>query len=381
MVGDQSPAERVFRQTLKEGYHIMAKKTGMMTDRQRIEALLNRQKPDRVPIWPFAPHGFAVIYNNLSITDAYTNPEACYYALRKTCQDFGWVFFPWVGYAAMGAWEFGGEIRMPSGEYDQAPMVTRYPIEKDEDVYHLKWPGPDSGFYPIARKFGELARQERLENEPFNASISVRDGFSWACSVVGVERFLKWLIKKPDLAHYLIRTFTDWSLTRLPKQSERLGTDGVLGFSGSPTSSNQLISPKQFEEFVLPSYKEVQEKLKVLGYKTTYVHICGEHNENLPYWSQIDFGDPGIIGVGHEVKLETAAQYFPNDIILGNLEPAIVQTGTPEEVYEATREVVEQGKKIEGGYIFSTGCDLPPKSPIENVRMMTKAVNDFGWYN
>ena len=351
-----------------------------MTERERVEALLNRKKPDRVPIWPFAAHGFAVIYNNLPLVAAYNNPEACYQAQRKTCRDFGWVFYPWIGYASMGAWEFGGDIRLPDGEYDQAPMVTRYPVEKEEDIYNLIWPGPDSGFYPVARKFAELARTERLDNEPFNASIHSGAGFGLACNIVGLDRFLKWLIKKPDMAHYLINILSEHGLERLSQQAESLGTDGVLGFSGGATSSNYLISPRQFEEFVLPSLKKGEEKLRALGYRTTYVHICGEHNANLPYWSQIDFGDPGIIGVGHEVKLETAARYFPDDIILGNLEPAIVQTGTPEEVYEATRRVVEEGMSLPNGYIFSTGCDLPPRSPVENVRMMTKAVNDFGWY-
>jgi uroporphyrinogen decarboxylase len=358
----------------------MSKRTSVMSDRQRIEALLNRQKPDRVPIWPFVPNGFAVLYNNLSITDAYTNPDGLYHSLRKTCQDFGWVFFPWMVYASLGAWEFGGEVKMPSGEYDQAPVVTRSPIEKDEDIYNLKWPGPDAGFFPIARRFSELARQERLDNEPFNASIGAGTAFSMACNIVGVERFLKWLVKKPDLAHYLIQELSQWSLARLPVQKEMFGTDGVLGICGCATGSNALISPKQFGEFVLPAMKEGQAMLRVLGYRTSYIHICGEHNQNLPYWAQIDFGDPGIIGVGPEIELAVAARYFPKDIIIGNLDPAIVQTGTPEEVYEATGKVVEAGKEIEGGYIFSTGCDLPPKAPVENVKMMTKAVDDFGWY-
>lgn len=359
---------------------MVSKRTGTMTDRQRIEALLNREKPDRVPIWPFAPNGFAVLYNNLSICDAYTNPEGLYYSLRKTCHDFGWVFFPWMAYASQGAWEFGGEVRMPTGDYDQAPTVTRHPLEKDEDVYNLKWPGPDSGFFAISRRLDELARQERLDNEPFNAHIVAGNAYGLACQIAGLDRFLRWLIKKPDLAHYLMRELSEWGLARLPMQKEILGTEGVLGFCAGPTSSNHLISPKQFEEFVLPYLKEGQAKLRALGYKTTYVHICGEHNKNLPYWAQVDFGDPGIIGVGHEVSLETAAKYFPNDVIIGNLNPAIVQTGTPEEVYEQTRKVVEAGMKLEGGYIFSTGCDLPPRAPVENVVMMTKAVNDFGWY-
>ena len=32
----------------------MRRPTGAMTDRQRVEALLRREKPDRVPVYPFA---------------------------------------------------------------------------------------------------------------------------------------------------------------------------------------------------------------------------------------------------------------------------------------------------------------------------------------
>ena len=73
-------------------------------------------------------------------------------------------------------------------------------------------------------------------------------------------------------------------------------------------------------------------------------------------------------------------RYFLNDIIMGNLEPGIIQTKTPEDVYEATKHVIEEGKTIANGYIFSPGCELPPKAPIENVREITTAVNDFGRY-
>ena len=359
----------------------MPKKEDRMTDRERIEALLQRRKPDRVPIWPFASHGFAAVYRNLSIGDAYSNPRASYTAQRETCRDFGWVFFPFFIYASMGAWEFGGEVKWPRGEFDQAPIVIRHPVEKDEDVYNLKWPGPDAGFFPLASEFGRIARSEWLDNEPFNSPIAGGACFSMCGNIAGVERFLRWLIKKPDLAHYLLRFIADWKLDTLPRQRESLGIDGVLPMGGEATTSNQLISPRQFEEFAYPYIREIQEKVIDLGYKTSYVHICGDQNLNLPIWAKIPFGDPGIISIGHEVKLETAALYFPDHIILGNLEPAIVQAGTPKEVYEATRKVVEEGKNIAGGYIFSTGCDLPPKAPEINVRMMTKAVDDFGWYD
>jgi uroporphyrinogen decarboxylase len=98
----------------------------------------------------------------------------------------------------------------------------------------------------------------------------------------------------------------------------------------------------------LPYTKDLNEKSLSLGYKHIFCHICGEQNMNLPYWAQNPFGDPGFISFGHQVDLETATEYFPNDIIVGNLEPAIIQTGTPKEVYEAARKVIEKGKRLPG---------------------------------
>lgn len=354
--------------------------SGCMTERERIKALLARRKPDRVPIWSETCNGFAVIYNNLPIGRAYTDPEAAYLSLRKTCLDFGWVFVPRMGYGSIGAWEFGGEVRMPYGEYDQAPVVTRHPIAKDEDVYDLKWPGPDAGFYPTARKYTELARQERLDNEPWNSVISGGSAYGLACQLVGVEKFLKWLVKKPDLAHFLIDELSEWGLASLEQRKETLGTEGVLGIVGLPLASNQLIPPHRFEEFVLPDLKEGQARLRALGYKTTFAHVCGEQNKNLPLLAQVDFGDPGVISIGPEIELEAASRYFPRHIIAGNLDPALIQAGTPDQVYETTKGIVERGKRLEGGFIFSPGCELPPRAPVENVRAMTKAVEDFGWY-
>jgi len=48
-------------------------------------------------------------------------------------------------------------------------------------------------------------------------------------------------------------------------------------------------------------------------------------------------GDPGIISVSQEVDLETAMKYSPNDIIMGNIPPPVIQAGTAEQVYEQTR--------------------------------------------
>jgi len=77
-----------------------------------------------------------------------------------------------------------------------------------------------------------------------------------------------------------------------------------------------------------------------MGVKTIYCHICGEQNRNLPLWAQIPMGDPGMLSFGHEVDIATAAKYFPDHIIAGNVNPQVIASGSLWEVYELSREAI-----------------------------------------
>ena len=96
-----------------------------------------------------------------------------------------------------------------------------------------------------------------------------------------------------------------------------------------------------------------------MGFETIFMHICGDQNGNLPFWAQIPMGSPGILSFGHEVDLTNAAEYFPDDIIVGNLDPSIIQIGTPEEVYDASRLVIEKGKKYRQGLCLVPAVNCP----------------------
>jgi len=188
------------------------------------------------------------------------------------------------------------------------------------------------------------------------------------------------MLKKQEVAHRLLELANEHIMKLADYWKSLYGVDGVLPLGGEPTSANQLISPVQFETFAMPYLQKLNQYFLDLGYKHIYEHTCGEHNANLPSWQKIPMGDPGIISIGHEVELGKAAEVFPNDIILGNLEPAIIQTGTPDAVYEATKKNVLDGKALSTGYVFSPGCEMPPFASIENIKAMNQAVADYGWY-
>jgi len=345
---------------------------------ERWDAILNRKPTDRVPVWSFGM-GFTALYSGLSIVDAYTNPAKVMEAVAKVCHDFGWQDLPLMGYAAMGAWEFGGDVKMPSGEFAQAPMVIRKPVETPEDIDKL--PAPDVKTAGIVPLMMEGAKLQIKGGAPLTMPMSLA-AWSLAGNIAGIDTMCKWSLKKPELVHKICKKVYPFSVDILRYWVDTFGSDRLLPYlGGTAAASNQLISADQFGKFVFPYLRDLYNDAKAMGIKHFLCHICGEQNANLPHLAKLDFGDPGIVTFGHEVKLETAAKFFSGHIIAGNLEPAIIQTKTPEEVYQAVRVVIEKGKElVPQQYLFAPGCEMPPKAPIDNIWALMQAVSDVGWY-
>ena len=356
----------------------MALRPDRMTEKERMQALFNHEKPDRIPIWPFAM-GFAVRHSDHKGGSLYKDHKALN-AVRQLMRKYNWMSTTLIGYSNLGSKEFGGEIKWPTSEFSQTVTTARYPVQTKDDTWNLTLPDVrTAGMIPKNIAACQFVMASPADNEPFCLPVLVGP-FSAAGNICGVENLCRWLVKEPETVHRLMRMATDFLVELARHIRDACGTLVVIPWMGEATSANQIISEKHFAEFVFPYQKEFHEKLLDLGYQHIFSHICGDQNLNLPYWAQIPMGNPGMISIGHEVDIKVAASYFPNDIIVGNIEPVIIQEGSPAQVYELSRICIEKGKKCPGGFILGPGCEMPPQAPTENVWMMTQAVNDFGWY-
>jgi len=349
-----------------------------VTSAERVNALLAGQPIDRVPVWLWSiSSGFAARNVGYSVASSYNDPEKSFWAQVWTQEMYGSDDIPKPIFGHV-TWAFGGEIKWPTSEYEQAPSVIRYPVESEEDAWKLKLPHvKTAGAIPLYMQFAKL--QERFGFPVWGycpAPVEV------ARSICGLDTICRWLIKKPEVVHRLLRLGTDYSLEVMRYWVNTFVPQRILVRTAAPSASNQVISPKHFEAFFLPYQKELHEKVLAMGIKHIFCHICGEQNLNLPYWAQVPMGDPGIVSFGHEVDLATAIKYFGDTcIIAGNIEPVAFQTGTPQQVYELCKQAIEKAKYAPRGFILMPGCGLPPMAPPYNVYTMKKAVNDFGWYD
>jgi uroporphyrinogen decarboxylase len=344
---------------------------------ERMKALLAGKPIDRVPLFLFAV-GFAARNAGYPIASIFDDPEKSFWAQYWTQEMYGQDDPPRYRYASYGGWEFGGDIRFPKGEYEMAPVITRYPVETEDDVWDLELPDVrKAGALPIIMEMSKLSKKLGLPVVP-----SCGSAFTRAGNLCGMDKFLRWMAKKPDVAHHLLRLVTDHIIQVAQYWVDTFGVDPIWAWSAESSGSNDLISGRHFEEFALPYLIEVHEKLLAMGIKTFHFHLSGKEKQNLPFAAKVPLGDQSMVSIDHPTDLDEAIRVFgERAVIVGNVDTSVIQTGTPRQVYELSKQCIERGKRAPRGFILSPGDEIPPDAPPYNVFMMRKAINDFGWYD
>lgn len=74
---------------------------------------------------------------------------------------------------------------------------------------------------------------------------------------------------------------------------------------------------------------------------------------------------------------ETLAQCPSNILIMGNLDPVgLFKDATPETVERVTLDLLNKTSRNHN-FILSSGCDIPPHTPHENIRAFYEALAKF----
>jgi len=221
-----------------------------MTSQERMSAILNRKPVDRVPFYSFA-FGFCTINAGHTIADAYTDMPLFSEDNAGAIEQYVWDDYTNAGYAAFGPWEFGGEIKWPSGDFSQSPMPGKLPVITEEDAFDLKMPDvPNAGYQPL---FVDFAEREQKAGRWY--SYAVGHPFTAAANLCGPGQFAKWVIKKPEVAEHMLQIMTDYLVEVCRDIKGKLGTERFIPWFGDPTAANQVISPAQFAKYAFALYQ------------------------------------------------------------------------------------------------------------------------------
>ena len=221
---------------------------------------------------------------------------------------------------------------------------------------------------PQALRFSQLQVECGLR-----ASVVVGGTFTIAGNICGLERLLRWMMTSPRTIHQIMQRACDHLVDIAEYWAGAFGADRLVPHVWESLATNRIMSPRHFGEFVLPYQRQLHERMLDIGVRHILCHICGEQRLNLRHWAQIPMGEPGIVSVGPEIDLEEASRTFPDAILMGNIDPSVIQMGTPQEVFDLATTCLEIGRKHPRGFVLASGCEMVPQTPPENVQQLVAA--------
>jgi hypothetical protein len=136
------------------------------------------------------------------------------------------------------------------------------------------------------------------------------------------------------------------------------------------------MSQKQFETFYFPSLKKVMDAFINEGFIIT---LFAEGSYDTRLASFTDFPHGSIHWYFDKTDMARAKRIFGGKFSMeGNVPTSLIVTGTPQEVKEHCRRLIETCGKG-GGYILAAGASMDnPK--IDNLKAMVAAAKEYGVY-
>jgi uroporphyrinogen-III decarboxylase len=154
-----------------------------------------------------------------------------------------------------------------------------------------------------------------------------------------------------------------------PGKNNRVGIPLHRGSEG-------FMSIKQFEKFYWPTLKGLIVALVEKGY-TPCVAFEGDYTSRLEYLRELPKGK--VLGHFDTTDLFQAKKILRGHMcISGNIPCSILQTGTPDDVREQCRKLIDFCGK-DGGYIMSTRSPVDDARP-ENLKALIEFTREYGIY-
>ncbi len=337
-----------------------------MTPKERVGAFLAGEEIDRLVCVPLILN-HAVRAAGMKVSDCGWSGEllgkAHAAAFRKYGQDFITIFSD----TSLLAGAMGTTLYYPD---DDAPRVDEPVVESPEDAETVQAADPHAdGRLPVYLEAIQVANAEVGEEVFVTCCYAMP--FTTAAALMGTDIFVKSLRKDPELAHRILQVSLETALRF---------TDAVLEAGGlpvlvDPVASCSVIGPGHFAEFVVPYITPVIERINEAGFPGV-LHICGMSNL---IWDQMADTGAAVLSLD-EVDLEEVKHAVGERVcLMGNVAPAeTLLFGTPQTVEEQTRECIRKAWDSPGGFIVSSGCEVPLMTPPENIFAMMEAVRKYG---
>jgi len=386
---------------------------------KRYVTAMRNEKPDRVPIRPFAAE-FTATYAGYTCQQVTHDYQMAFDALRKCAADFDWdatvanMVYVWTGLTeAIGTKYYGVPgIGVPPDKGFQYIEPSEANAFMKSDEYDELIDDPTAFLYNV------WLPRASADVQPMGAPTSYRNNLSFVKggmamlsyftafgpqierleSECGTVSAIAGIFKAPfDIVADKLRGYVGLTMDMLIQPEKVLAACEALmphllhvALSGADPAKNvpigfwmhrgcvPFISDRDFDGLYWPTLKPLIEEIWRHGHQTLF-YAEGDWAAHLESFAELP--EKSIVFHVDRTDILKAHRVLGNRFCLsGGIPNMLLAYGTPAEVRDYCKKVID-GVAREGGYIMDASAIMQDDAKIENVRAMTDFTREYGAYN
>ena len=193
--------------------------------------------------------------------------------------------------------------------------------------------------------------------------------FSLAGRLYGMSEIMVACYTEHESIHRLLSKCTEFIL-KYCTELKKTGCSGVI--VAEPAAG--LLSNEECQEFSSAYVKKIVDTLQDDTFLVV-LHNCG----NTGHCTEaMLYTGANAYHFGNAIEMTAALESCPKDkLILGNVDPVgVLKQLSADGVRAYTSDLLNRTAAFDN-FVLSTGCDLPPHVPAENIRAFFEALNEF----
>lgn len=317
--------------------------------------------PERIAI-PIMTHPGIELCGK-TVKQAVTNGEIHAEAIRKLNEAYPAAASTVIMDLTVEAECFGAEIVFTENE---VPNVVGRLVQDHASISALQVPSIHSGRMPEYLKANKLAAEFITDKPVFGGCIGP---FSLAGRLYDMSEMMMALYMEPDTIRLLLEKCTEFIISYLCAMKET-GVNGVI--IAEPAAG--LVSNEDCSSFSSTYITRIVEELQDDRFMIV-LHNCG--NTGHCTAAMIETKAAGL-HFGNKIDMVGVLQECPEDIlVMGNIDPVgIFKMASPEKIKQETLSLLQKTSQWKN-FVLSSGCDVPPEVPMENIAAFYEALNEY----
>ena len=334
-----------------------------MNMRSWMQSIINDKKRIAIPVMTHP--GIELI--GKTVLEAVSDGNVHFEAIQAVDQKYPSAACTSIMDLTVEAEAFGATVNFQENEI---PTITGRLVSDRESVEKLQVPDLTAGRIPQYILANKLTAGYSKNKPAFGGMIGP---FSLAARLYDMSELMLACYCEPETAGLLLDKCTEFLKTYCIELKKN-GANGVL--IAEPAAG--LLDNDGCSEFSSYYIKQIVETVQDDSF-IVVLHNCG--NTGHCTAAMLETGAMGY-HFGNKIDMVLAlSDCPPNVLVMGNLDPvSIFKSATPDEVKSATLKLLNT-TSCYPNFVISSGCDIPPHTPHENIEAFYEAIGEYNKNN